>query len=114
MYYKFYWTYYKAVTLSCQDLIDQGLINQRFLIEENTVQCLCNAIFGSIEVESVINELCRKVTILQRNDRKMTISWSFSYNSFLKLHGKSTCVCCIQICVIKGLFCTTFVVKRNN
>ena len=35
----------------------------------------------------VISESHHKGTILQRNYRKMTISWSFSYNSFLKCHG---------------------------
>ena len=29
-----------------------------------------------------------KGTILLRNSRKMTISWSFSYNSLVKFHGK--------------------------
>ena len=36
----------------------------------------------------VINEMCYEGTILQRNYRKMTIKWSFSYNSFVKFHGK--------------------------
>ena len=31
-----------------------------------------------------ISELCYTGTILQRNYRKMTIKWSFSYNSFVK------------------------------
>ena len=31
---------------------------------------------------------CYKGTILQRNYRKMTIKWSFSYNSFVKFHDK--------------------------
>ena len=39
-------------------------------------------------MDQVICELCYKGTILQRNYRKMTIFWSFSYNSFVKLHGK--------------------------
>ena len=34
----------------------------------------------------VIGESCFKGTILQRNYRKMTMS--FSYNSFVKFHGK--------------------------
>ena len=50
---------------------------------------------GSIGMDPVISELCykgtniflHKRTILQRNYRKMTISWSFSYNSFEKFHG---------------------------
>ena len=43
---------------------------------------------GSIGVDRVISEPCYKGTILQMNYRKMTISWSFSYNSFVKFHGK--------------------------
>ena len=31
---------------------------------------------------------CLKRTTLQKNYRTMTISWSFFYNSFVKLHGK--------------------------
>ena len=42
---------------------------------------------GSIGMVPVINESCNKGTILQRNYRKMTTLWSFSYNSFAKFHG---------------------------
>ena len=47
-------------------------------------------IFGSIGMDHVMRESCNKATILQtlRNYRKMTISWSFTYNSFVKFHGK--------------------------
>ena len=42
-----------------------------------------------IEMDLVISELYHKGTILQKNYRKMTISWSLSYNSFVKfIHGK--------------------------
>ena len=41
-----------------------------------------------IGLDYVISEMCSKGEILQRNYRKMTISWSFSYNSFRKFHGK--------------------------
>ena len=44
--------------------------------------------FGSIGMDCVISEPCYKGAILQRNYRKMTILWSFSYNSFVKVHGK--------------------------
>ena len=37
----------------------------------------------------VISDLCSKGTILQRNDRKMTIYGHFSENSFVKFHGKN-------------------------
>ena len=39
-------------------------------------------------MDCVISEHCDKVTILQKNYRKMTIAWSFSYNSFAKFNGK--------------------------
>ena len=39
-------------------------------------------------MDSVKIELCRIGTILQMNYRKMTITWSFSYNSVVKFHGK--------------------------
>ena len=37
---------------------------------------------GYIGTDCVISELCYKGTILQSNDRKITISWSFFYDSF--------------------------------
>ena len=40
---------------------------------------------GSIGMDRVKIELCYKWTILQMNYRIMTILWSFSYNSFVKL-----------------------------
>ena len=43
---------------------------------------------GSIGMDSVISESCYKRAILQRTDRKMTITWSFSYNSFVKFYGR--------------------------
>ena len=42
----------------------------------------------SIGMDCVISELYYKGTVLQRNSRKMTIAWSFSYNSFVKFHDK--------------------------
>ena len=42
---------------------------------------------GSIEMDGVTSDSCYKGTLLQRNYRKMTISWSFSYNFFLKIIG---------------------------
>ena len=39
-------------------------------------------------MDRVISELCYKGTILHWNYRKMTMSWSFSCNSFVKFHGK--------------------------
>ena len=47
------------------------------------IQCL-----GSIGMDCVISELCYVGTILQRNFRKMTITWSFSYNCCVKLLRK--------------------------
>ena len=43
---------------------------------------------GSIGMDLVISKLCYKETILQKNFWKMTIAWSFSYNSIVKLYGK--------------------------
>ena len=39
-------------------------------------------------MDSVISESCYTGTILQRNYRKMTILWSFPYNSFVKFQVK--------------------------
>ena len=38
-------------------------------------------------MDHAICELYFKETILQRNNRKMTILCSFSYNSFVKFNG---------------------------
>ena len=43
---------------------------------------------GSIGRDHILCKLCYTGTILQKNYRKMTIPWSFSYNSFVKFHGK--------------------------
>ena len=45
-----------------------------------TLQFFYNAMFGSIEMDSVVgfSGSCNKGTILQRIYRKMTISWLFS------------------------------------
>ena len=42
-----------------------------------------------IGTDSFISESFYKGKILQRNYRKMTVSWSFFLNSFVKLHGKN-------------------------
>ena len=39
-------------------------------------------------MDSVLSESYYKGTDLQRNNRKMSISWSFSYNYFVKFLGK--------------------------
>ena len=44
---------------------------------------------GSIGMKPVMSDLSYKGTILQRHYRKITIKWSFSYNSFVKFHGKN-------------------------
>ena len=72
---------------------------------------------GSIGMDRVISELCYKGTILQRNYRKMTIKWSFSYNSFVKFHGTKIWesqndrviiqFSVITRRVIKGLYCNS-------
>ena len=64
-------------------------------------------------MDRVLSQPCYKGTILQRNYRKITIIWSFSYNLFVKFHGEkmesTTWTCYIQIhgimrYVIKGLY----------
>ena len=49
----------------------------------HTVQSIYSARFGAYR-----NGSCYKGTILHRNYRKMTILWSFSYNSIVKFHGQ--------------------------
>ena len=44
---------------------------------------------GSIRMYHVLGKSCFKGAILQKNYRKITISWSFSYNFFVKFHGKN-------------------------
>ena len=51
---------------------------------------------GSIGMDHVISESCYKRTILQRNDRKMTMKWSFSYQFYVKFHGKNIKEPCAQ------------------
>ena len=67
-------------------------------------------------MDHYISELCYKGTILQRNNRKMTIKWSFSCNSFVKYYGKNMAaatrmsfnqISVIIRCVINGLHCNS-------
>ena len=63
------------------------------------------------------NRICLKFkeTILQKNYRKMTILWSFAYNSFFKnslvknlaatARPCNIKICVITSCIIKGQFC---------
>ena len=48
---------------------------------------LNNAMLGPIGTDCVVSHVIFG-TISQRNYRKMTILWSFSYNSLVKFHGK--------------------------
>ena len=79
------------------------------MIQPSPFIMLC---LGSIGMNCVVSEPCYKWTILQRNYRKMTILWSFSYNSYVIFYGKklgaTTWMCYFLIhvisrCVIKGL-----------
>ena len=54
-------------------------------VQRGNLIILC---LGSIGMVIVLSDLCHEGTILQRNYRKMTILWSFSFNSFVKFHGK--------------------------
>ena len=77
------------------------------------------------------NGLCYKEIIIQRNYKKMTIIWSFSYNFFVKFQARNIWDpqydCYIQIsiitrCVIKGLYCLFYaksvepdqLISKNN
>ena len=46
--------------------------------------------FGSLDLgmDCLLSKSSYKGTILQRHYRKMTILWSYSYNSFVKHHGE--------------------------
>ena len=72
--------------------IEKNYLGQKYIISKvyriysrpskaNTVQSLYNTIFGVHRMDHVISEPCYDGTILQRNYRKMTILWSFSYNA---------------------------------
>ena len=59
----------------------------------------------SIAMDHVMNKPYHKGTILQRNYRKITILWSFFFNSLSKFHGQKNLgatfsPCYIQIYVI--------------
>ena len=55
----------------------------------SSVPLYCFSLYlESIEMDHVLSESCYKGTILQRSYRKMTMLWSFSYNSFVKFYGK--------------------------
>ena len=69
---------------------------------------------GSIETGQVINEVRYKGTILQRNYRKMTILWSFSYNSVVKFHVRKMEVTSHNTTVFFGLFDLIIYVSVNN
>ena len=115
--------YRRCVFLSIQNNIHnftlKGLIHLDFaevpvlfLLQCSSFITLC---LWSKGMDCVISKRCYKGTSFKRNYRKMTISWSFSYNSFLKFHGKKnwgflTLSGYIQSrlilrCVIKRLHC---------
>ena len=50
------------------------------------VQSLFNAMFG-VHRNRLNSVITINGTILQRNHRKMTMKWSFSYDSFVEFHG---------------------------
>ena len=66
--------------------------------------------------------IIRKRAVLW-NYRKMTILWSFSYNSFVKFHGKNISEpkhdhvisknCVIIGCFVKGLHCSLVIVPKE-
>ena len=60
--------------------------NFNLKVVQNTVQSLYKAMLG-YHWNGLISKSCYRGTILQKNYRKMTISWSFSYYPLLKFHG---------------------------
>ena len=74
-----------SVIMLCLGSIGMGSVIMLCLgsIGMGSVIMLC---LGSIGMGSVICKLCYKGTTLQNNYRKMTMKWSFSYNSFVKFH----------------------------
>ena len=65
-------------------------------------------------MDHIISELCYKGTILQRNCRKMTMVWSFSYrpNSLLKFHDKIIWEPKHDCIISKSEFTMRYVIKR--
>ena len=61
----------------------QNRLKKRLKVQCSPFVTLC---LGSIGMDHVLSKSCYKETILQRTYRKMTISWSFSYNSIAKFH----------------------------
>ena len=67
-------------------------------------------------MDRVISELCYKRTLLRRNYKEITISWTLSYNAVVKFHDKNTGshnmvvlfpIRVVTSNVIKGLHCIT-------
>ena len=79
--------------ISCKYFVNFSLVfviffkSNSLTIQHNPFIMLC---LRSTGMGSVINEQHYKETILQRNYRKMTIKWSFSYNFFVKNYGKKS------------------------
>ena len=65
------------------------VLNITYFATKVTVRCnpFTLLYLWSIGMDLVRGEVSYKETILQRIYRKMTIKWSFSYNSFVKFHG---------------------------
>ena len=67
-----------AESLKSDDVIEVSI--------KGTFQSLIMLCFRSLGKERVISELSYEGTILQRNNRKMTMEWSFSYNFLVKFN----------------------------
>ena len=59
------------------------LLKSQLMVHCNPFITLC---LGFIEIDSVTRESSYQGTILQRNYRKMTMEWSFSYNFLVKFN----------------------------
>ena len=73
--------------LSAKVKIAADFIFRPFIVNQPNYNAVCY-VLGSIGLDLVINESYYKGTIIQRNYRKTNMTWSFSYNSFVKFHGK--------------------------
>ena len=67
-----------AESLKSDDVIEVSI--------KGTVQSLIMLCFRSLGKDCILRESSYEGTILQRNYKKMTMEWSFSYNSLVKFN----------------------------
>ena len=74
-------------------------------VSNSRVHSLCNPLLEVHRKDCVISALWCKVIILQRNYRKMTILWSFSYNCFVNINNNS---------MVKVVQCNPFITHLGS